>query len=832
MDIKHPHLKLAVCCMLATVLLPACGGGSSSSGGGADSRTYQQGYAAGTVATLDIVLADLNALQRSLAGSGAPAQTSRGALGRSFALLEPRQRETLAASLLTFIARVTEAREAAAAPTAGRTEAEAAQEAADDALRALQLVVAADTATRVGGGMAQTAAVAALNQIARVDAAAPDAQTRIDAALNAALTAAQNEVERLEAELSRLRTQLGQQEDGAVDLADLRNQISALQTSLTAAQSSLTDAAWRARGVKPGFGPVTASTRSSTGRAATVTFHRRTADTLDPAVYLTFDTSTSDESGDANNVFNPHGFTRQGSSPTGTLNWYSQQGDYTFNGGPHGDGADPDGNDPKMRWTYARNAYVTASPSIDLTPDPILYAAAQKRVIAADPNTGHFRARGSVYRTSMRGIAQYTSTNFVAAATGNADYSSNPVSSSTAITTERDANVRHQRLLIQGRKRVIGSGGDNWANIAQIPHTTFRYDADDGLTMGFGGDGVIFADLERYQAKGCATGQLNCNNAVTADIEISFGAPDFDPAHQGMFHWSADVVSPRLGTDGTAAAAPPRRDHGQYHLLLSNDAGAGRRMLSYAAYGLFNFSDNLYAPGTGTNFYGRVQTFHYGAEAFADESGRRVSDMGRISATFRGRTHGWIVAASPAALRRPETPDFIGTLTRMRGDLTLTANIGGSQADTISGTISSLRQSPVHDHEDPIGSGVTWVAGGLPERVELQGAYANGVIGVAPILAATDTTTPLADFAAVGVAHGALAATAAVEDDGSFEGTVVPMGERAANWERGEHEGALYGPTGALEAAGTWWLQAARGNTEGYDGIIGSFGAVCATGCN
>ena len=149
--------------------------------------------------------------------------------------------------MLTFIARVTEAREAATAPTAGRSEAEAAQEAADDALRTLQLVVAADTATRVGGGTAQEAAVEALNQIARVDASAPDAQTQINEALNAAVRAAEAEVERLEAELARLRTQLGQQEGGAVDLAGLRNQNSALQASLTTAQNNL-------RALTPSFG--------------------------------------------------------------------------------------------------------------------------------------------------------------------------------------------------------------------------------------------------------------------------------------------------------------------------------------------------------------------------------------------------------------------------------------------------------------------------------------------------------------------------------------------------------------------------------------------------
>ena len=139
------------------MLLPACGGGSFSSSAGASdtgSRTYQQGYAAGTVDTVDLLLADLRALQASLAGSGAPVQISGGTRGRSLTLLTPtlltpRQRHTLAESLLTFIARVTAARNVASAAGAGRAEAEVAQTATEEAL---QVVVAADTAARVAGG--------------------------------------------------------------------------------------------------------------------------------------------------------------------------------------------------------------------------------------------------------------------------------------------------------------------------------------------------------------------------------------------------------------------------------------------------------------------------------------------------------------------------------------------------------------------------------------------------------------------------------------------------------------------------------------------------------
>ena len=196
----------------------------------------------------------------------------------------------------------------------------------------------------------------------------------------------------------------------------------------------------------------------------------------------------------------------------------------------------------------------------------------------------------------------------------------------------------------------------------------------------------------------------------------------------------------------------------------------------------------------------------------------------------------------------------------MRGDVTLTATIGGSAIDathTIRGTITNLRQNPVNDSETPVGPNVPWIAGRLPEMVELKGAYPNGVIGNAPILtdaqrdaltypaaanvpaSGTDAEKQAARNAYLaerGIANGILGAAADVAADGTFTGTVVPMGDRAGNWEKGEYEGALYGPTTALEAAGTWWLQASRGGSGEFSwhpdqAIIGSFGADCTRGC-
>ena len=862
-------------------MLPACGGGSSSSGPAPSNaeKTYAQGVAAGTAATLARVKRQLDQLHASLIVTG-PSGSAQGSGGfSSFArALEPRNRAALAEELQLLINRIETARSAAATADADSAEAAAAeaQRLADQALAALRLVVAADTAARAGGGEAvQTAAANALRRIATVDPMADDAEQTINDELTAALRAAEAQVEALERALAAAG---GSDSDATLlqQLRTARDSLATARTNLDAANAEVdrlaaaqgansADAAWMARGVKPGFGfaagtgPLPTSPASSTGKKPMVKFYRRTENELIPDTYLTF-----------GNVFRSHG--------TAT-----QQGDYKFVGTTtHGAGTN---------WTYSANAYHpgtlengdaafsdTDPDFINLDPAPILYAIDQnqKQVIAENPNTGHFRARGFVYRANFRNTPRYFTdpTNYVLSAVGNSLEDANRLMFSSSSTTNQktintfvDQNVLHQTLMIQGRALAKGTDDTNtpevdesqtWNNRRHTALTTFRYDADEGgLIMGFGGDGLIFADLERFQAKGCAAGYLNCNNAVTADIEIPFGAPDFDPAHQGMYYWSADVKSPRQDGTLTVAAATLKadaldgRDHGQYTLLLSNGAGANR-MLSYAAYGLFSFYDSLYEPAVGD--YGRVQTFHYGLEAFANDEAnkRRVADMTRITGTFQGETHGWIV-------NRPHLrPGNYGPLRRMRGDVTLTANIGGSADDnTISGTITNLRQSPVNGSETPVGPNVPWTAGRLPEMVELKGAYANSVIGNAPILtdtqrdaltypatvaAGTGTTIEAARNAYLaerGIANGNLGAAAEVAADGTFTGTVMPMGKRANNWEKGEYEGALYGPTTALEAAGTWWLQAGRvggvdaGSFEWHpdQAIIGSFGAACTTGC-
>ena len=248
MAIKHPNLKLAACGLLAASLLTACGGGSSSSAGGTDTRSYQQGVAHGTAATLALVLDDLERLQASLAGNGNPVQTN--SLKRAVTIsvsnlnLVPRQRADLATQLAAFIAQIRMAQMAAAEDGAGQAEATAAQAAANDAFRALQLVVAASTVAQAGGGEeAQDEAIRALRAVAAAaeEPDAADARAGIDRALENLNTALQRQVAELEQQLADAQDALGTQADTLVSIADLTAALNAARAARDTAQASLNE---------------------------------------------------------------------------------------------------------------------------------------------------------------------------------------------------------------------------------------------------------------------------------------------------------------------------------------------------------------------------------------------------------------------------------------------------------------------------------------------------------------------------------------------------------------------------------------------------------------
>ena len=720
MSIKHPNLQLACCCLLAASLLSACGG-SSSSASGTDSRSYQQGVAHGTATTLGVVLDDLVQLQNSLAGGGAPVQTSLGKVERIVvaANLAPRQREQLAMSLRTFIDRIQTAKAAAEAATAGTAEAEAAQAAADDALRALRLVVAADTAARVAGGeAAQQAAIEALTQVAGVAADAPEARDTINAALDAALTAAQTEVDRLQRELEEAQRLLGQQQEGDADV------ISGLTRRITNLQASLRTATSRLNALNAEFGgpPPSAALRTAEPPMPRVRHH------------------------------------------------------------PHGETA-----------------------TFDVTPNPVVFDpdASNRAVFTPrDRNSNLFPGRGVVFRGNLRRVAPGSTTE--AAATR-----------STWVYEDSHRLVRMGHDPEPSTSGISSTNSNantnqNWDPDAGM---AFQYQADGGFTMFFGdaGDGVVFNDMRPFLVRK-SDGVVGVGGA-NRNLEISFFSPEADPFRTPHTNYwlrkvPALITQSNLESRNLADRFAPVSDTGRYEMLLSNYAGiddqgtastaddAERRRLSYAAYGLFQFVDHLLAAPR----VGRAQIFHYGVDAFSDDDGRGTADLtgnDTIEGTFQGNTMGWMVMSVDKT-----ASSFIKDMYRLRGDVELRACIGGANCAFGAGAGDDLAAARI--------------AGTI---TNLETAYANRAHGL------YWTRNPLngPDFRNRTV----MLQAGVIADDGTYSGAVDGgNGTRA-----GEYEGAFYGPVGAgLETAGTWWV-AAPDWADAWDGLIGSFGAVCTDGC-
>ena len=801
LPIKHPNLKLAVC-LLAASLLSACGGGSSSSSGAAGSGgSYDLGYAQGTAATLDLVLDDLQRLQASLAGSGGAVQTS--SLGRAVTIsvnslnLEPRQRADLAARLETFIARLRVAQEAAAAASAGRAEADAAQAAADDALRALQLVVAADTAAQVvGAEAAQEAAITALTQIAAVeDPSTPEARTTIDRALNTALAAAQAEVVRLQQALEAARMQIEEPsgDGGAGVIADLNAQLIRVQASLTALRN--------ARTARFGAPP----TDTATVARASTTYHPRRTGAM-----LVFDTSSDAGTDDARTTGAPGSPGRRDARVFNPI-------------GPWGEATEYDVTD---RGTAVTDGF-------DLTPDAVLFnrAGGNRRVFAASsPNTAHFPGRGAVYRGLLRYVDDSDTTSRINMNSRDWIYGTedrlvvqgqDPEPCSTAMECETAG-------LSDGKFGDTGTNANSYNNWDAPASMTFQYKTSGGFTMGFGGEGVIFGDLERYAAKGgknCGPGSPGteyCDESTTTNVELSFGAPQADPYGQpSTNYWYVQTPSPRL----PAAAAPDlsvpadqiaNHDMGRYEMILSanaqKDDGADRR-LAYAAYGLSRFIDFT----TSSPRVGRMQTFHYGLDAFADADGRRATELtgnDKIEGTFHGKTAAWIVT-SHVKIQQRGPGHFITNLFRARGDIELRACIGDSNctlgnfdgnntlnANQVAGFIRNLEYA----HQDLADFWVQDGTGGV--RQASDGLRGDTRFNRQPGIRLNAT---------------------AIEANGTYSGVTDPQWIEGLR--KGTYEGAFYGPVGrGMEAAGTWRVGMAIWQRD-MDAIIGSFGAICEGDC-
>ena len=252
-------------------------------------------------------------------------------------------------------------------------------------------------------------------------------------------------------------------------------------------------------------------------------------------------------------------------------------------------------------------------------------------------------------------------------------------------------------------------------------------------------------------------------------------------------------------------AGLPVDELGVYTVKLSNYAGMDdgeHRYLQYAAYGLFNFLD--YSAGSR---FARLQAFHFGYDAFNDAGGNRPRDFSTgdtTTARFTGKTTGWI-------LQNPEghALGHISRLVRVRGDVTLTATLGGGSDD---GNI----------------------AGSMVNFEYLR----NGVWSKFPNLVLSHADQKTLD--------GVTLESAAIGADGAYAGVAKVMADRNKRFGEGRYGGAFYGPRtlGELETAGYWMLPRHIGDDSSpescpssvrtggscttFGSIIGSFGAVSA----
>ena len=281
---------------------------------------------------------------------------------------------------------------------------------------------------------------------------------------------------------------------------------------------------------------------------------------------------------------------------------------------------------------------------------------------------------------------------------------------------------------------------------------------------------------------------------IDTDLATTIG-----PTHPGRADWKPLETRRAQRID----RGRPSEELGVYNVWLSNYAGLDtgddaddpsddtQRYLDYAAYGLFNFLD--YST-RGMN-YARVQAFHFGYDAFGagnEPKDFHTDDGNSVEATFNGTTTGWMIRGSL------DEPGRIHDLIRLRGDVKLTATLGGGSSNgTVSGSMSNFEY---------LRHGI-WTADTNFRFLRNDPARE--------------------DKAAV------LLEAVNIEADGSFSGGVAKstktagVGPDAHNYNDGTYGGAFYGPRelGELEAAGHWNLPMHTAPQAGTGALLGSFGA-------
>ena len=369
-----------------------------------------------------------------------------------------------------------------------------------------------------------------------------------------------------------------------------------------------------------------------------------------------------------------------------------------------------------------------------------------------------------------------------------------------------------------------------------------RGTADDGTTGTGKWDGC-YTDLP--------DATVDCGNWIHDDVKITFGRPSPAPHGHYAWYWNTRIPLP-AGTsadDENIKAAWDRsyieaRDLGSYELWMTNLARIDKNLenaegpphtsddeeqfLSYAAYGLLLYNDNIVSWKTP----GRLTGYHFGYDAFADSADARTTDIeNAVSATFRGTTMAQMVMhLTGGTVSQPLRVD-------LRGDIELSASIGGSAGGSISGVISGFEM---------LGPDGTWhphaaiIDPKKQERLVMTGTNYKTRRQAAPNDGVFTTGNYAADAASINA-------------DGSYEGGVYlqyydntdsKWKDKTAKFDtyvtadESVFRGRLYGPVGddlsGLETAGHWYLSADaacnRGTCAGTllrtGPVYGSFGAA------
>ena len=311
----------------------------------------------------------------------------------------------------------------------------------------------------------------------------------------------------------------------------------------------------------------------------------------------------------------------------------------------------------------------------------------------------------------------------------------------------------------------------------------------------------------------------DCGDWAHDDITVNFGSPSQSPQGEPAWYWK---VQAPLTQEQRAAALPTNFDDdrrgqelGTYELWLSNyggfvagedtaDTGDDRHAyLEYAAYGLSMFFDNVVQ----TPAFLRPQAFALGYDAFRDAEGMKTTDVTTsIAAAFEGHTMARELIGDGST-----THVVVIGSTPLRGDIALNACIGAAACTSLGIPITPNRISGMISNLEMLRHDGVWVTHRYPNIEMMEG-----------------------DIAADGSFGGALGYPKDNDDViNSWDYRGAPDATTS------QYGGNFYGPRGGvMEAAGWWWVEPDPRDTSGLDarergkaGIIGSFGAVCARGC-